>query len=152
MKVIFWIIWHELTFKSFPICRFFIYSFQYKIESLTIEIPQCSESSSTIQQHLEHSKRGKTHSRTSRTDLSFVSLLNICSYCEQKSLQMEVMANLPRGYCPIVPINPFHHLIRLEIGETLMTELSCVLSGEDKCLCILIFSYWSLLYLFTNEI
>lgn len=40
-----------------------------------------------------------------------------------KEIQKEVMTNTPWGYGPIVPINPFHHLIRLETCVTYMTEL-----------------------------
>lgn len=58
-----------------------------------------------------------------------------------RKLQIKVMTNIPWGYIPIVPIKPFYHLIRLEMCVIYMTGLSWVLSGEDECLCILIFSH-----------
>lgn len=57
------------------------------------------------------------------------------------------MTNIPGGYIPILPINPFHYLITLEMCVIYMTELSWACQVKTN---VLAFSFFSLFEVYWN--
>lgn len=57
------------------------------------------------------------------------------------------MTNISGGYIPILPINPFHYLITLEMCVIYMTELSWACQGKTN---VLAFSFFSLFEVYWN--